>query len=77
MIWVDMMFLKKNYNKKTGRMHLSMVQDYGDKEKGYSRIKTVESFGYLDELQKLYDDPITHLAKIVETRNREQKQEKR
>ena len=68
------MYLKKNHNKLTGRTHLSMVQGYRDKEKGYTRTKTVENFGYLDELQKLYEDPIAHLTELIEQRNHEQKQ---
>jgi hypothetical protein len=35
----------------------------------------VESFGYLDELKKTYDDPIAHFEKYVEERNLEQKTE--
>jgi len=68
------MYLKRTYNKKTGRTHLSMVQSYRDKEKGYSRIKVMESFGYLDELQKQYDDPVSHFTKVIEKRNFEAKQ---
>jgi len=47
-----------------------MAYSYRDKEKGYSRTKTVESFGYLDELQNIYDDPIAHFKQVVEENNR-------
>jgi transposase len=46
-----------------------MVHSYRDKEKGYPRTKTIETFGYLDELANVYADPITHFKKIVEERN--------
>ena len=64
------MYLKKTVNKKTGRTYLSMVHSYRDKERGHARTKTIEKFGYLDELQKIYDDPITHFTKTVEEQNR-------
>jgi transposase len=69
------MFLKPSFNKKTGRTYLSMVYSYRDKEKRYSRTKTVEKFGYLDELQKVYDDPIAHFTAVVEERNNAAKEE--
>jgi len=71
----NIMFLKKLFIKGTGRTYLSMVQGYWDKEKGHSRNKTVESFGYLDDLQKVYDDPIAHFTTVVEERNRAAKLE--
>ena len=69
------MFLKPSFNKKTGRTYLSMVYSYRDKEKGYPRTKTVEKFGYLDELQKIYDDPIAHFTKVVDERNKAAEEE--
>ncbi len=51
------MFLRKNTNKKTGRTYLAIVQGYRDKN-GVSRSKTIKSLGYLDELEKEYEDPI-------------------
>lgn len=62
------MFLKKSFNKKTGRTYLAIVHGYRD-NKGVSRSKTVRSLGYLDELEKEYDDPIayfTNEAKIMD-----------
>jgi transposase len=70
-----MMYLKQSSNRKTGRTYLSMVHGYRDKEKGYSRTRTVESFGYLDELEKIYSDPISHFQKYVDERNQAEKQE--
>ncbi|HEY5562672.1 MAG TPA: hypothetical protein VIK72_13120 [Clostridiaceae bacterium] len=44
--------------KKTGRTYLSIVQSYWDKNKKRANAITVKSLGYLDELEKEYDDPI-------------------
>jgi len=68
------MHLKKS-PRSNGRTYLSMVRTYRDKDKGYSRTKTVESFGYVDELEKQYDDPVAHFKKVVEERNLAEKQE--
>ena len=70
------MYLKQSPNKKTGRIYLSIAHGYWDKEKGHTRTKTVESFGYLDELEKTYPDPIAHFQKIVDERNREEELDK-
>ena len=68
------MYLKKtpNYH---GRIRLSIVDTYYDKAKKCSRQKTVESIGWLDELEKQYDNPIAHFTKRVEELN-EEKQKK-
>lgn len=58
------MFLRKNYNKKTGRTYLQIVHGYRDKD-GKSKSKTIESIGYLDELQKVYDDPVAHFEQVA------------
>lgn len=59
------MYLKKT-KQKSGRIYLSIVDTYHDKEKGYARTVTVEKVGYLDELEKDYDDPIAHFKERVE-----------
>jgi len=59
------MYLKKTKTK-NGRIHLSIVDSYYDKEKKYARQVTVETIGYLDEAEKNYDDPIAHFQKRVE-----------
>ena len=58
------MFLAKNYSKKTDRTYLQIVHSYRDKL-GKTKRKVIESLGYLDELQKEYDDPIKHFTKIA------------
>lgn len=66
------MYLKKTPNLH-GRIRLSIVDNYYDKIKKCSRQKTVESIGWLDELEKKYDDPIAHFSKRVEQLNEEKK----
>lgn len=68
------MYLKKTPNSH-GRIRLSIVDNYYDKDKKCSRQKTIESLGFLDELEKQYDDPIAFFSKRVELLNR-QKHEK-
>jgi len=58
-------YLKKT-KQKTGRIYLSIVDTYRDKEKGYARTVTVEKVGYLDELEKDYDDPIAYFKQRVQ-----------
>ena len=67
-------FLKKNPTP-NGRVRLSIVDGYYDKATKKSKHKTIESIGFLDELEKIYDDPIAHFTKRVEALNKE-KQEK-
>ena len=49
-----------------GRIRLSIVDTYYDKAKKCSRQKTIESIGWLDELEKKYNDPIAHFQKRAE-----------
>lgn len=63
------MFLRKSFNKKTGRTYLSIVHSYWNSELKKTRATVVKSLGYLDELEKQYDDPIaffTQEAKLLE-----------
>lgn len=61
------MFVRKQ-KRKDGRVYLSVVQGYRD-ENGRSKSRHVRSLGYLDELEKLYDDPIVHFKAEVEAEN--------
>lgn len=65
------MYLKKVKNKKTGRIYLSIVQSYRDNSSNYPKSTTIKSLGYLDELERQYDDPITYFNKEI-TRMNEQ-----
>lgn len=62
------MFLKIS-KYKNGKTFLSFVQGTWDSSLGYSKQRTVEKLGYLDELSKDFDDPITHFKKIASERN--------
>lgn len=66
------MYLKKSTKANTGRTHLSIVQGYWDNKSKQSRTRTVETLGYLDELDKEYNDPIAHFEAIVARMNQEQ-----
>jgi transposase len=49
----------------TGRTYLSIVKNYRDKKTGISKTATIKSLGYLDELEKEYDDPIAHFKEVA------------
>lgn len=66
------MHLKKTPNLK-GRIRLSIVDTYYDKEKKCSRQKTIESLGWLDELEIQFGDPISLFQKRVELLKLEKK----
>lgn len=59
------MHLKKN-KLKNERMHLSIVDGYYDKQRGHARTVVIEKLGYLDELEKQYDDPIAFFTQRVQ-----------
>lgn len=59
------MYLKKT-PQKSGRIYVSIVDSYYDKQKKSSRQITLEKLGYLDELAKEYDDPIAFFTQKVE-----------
>ena len=68
------MHLKKT--NRNDRIYLSITDSYYDKQKKTSRSKTIESLGYLDDLEKIYDDPIAHFQKRVEELREEKKLKK-
>lgn len=70
------MYLKKSKNNKTGRTYLYIADGYHDKEKGYTKTITIQSLGYLDVLEKQYDDPIAHFTEVVRQMNEEKKEQK-
>jgi transposase len=69
------MFLRKNYSHKTGRTHLAIVQGYRDMD-GKTRHRTVQKVGYLDELEKVYEDPVAHFSAIAKEMDDERKANK-
>jgi len=64
------MYLKKAFNKKTGKTYLSIAEGFWDKERGHSRTRVVEKIGFLDDLKKDYADPIAHFTEVVKEKNR-------
>ena len=71
------MYLKKSYRKDTGRTYLSIAQKYRDPETGISTDRTVKSLGYLDELEKIYDDPIAHFKELARKMTEEENAQKK
>ena len=65
------MFLKKTKNNKTGRTYLSAVESYRDKTTNKSKRCTIKSFGYYDEIEKLYSDPIDYCNNEIEKLKKE------
>ena len=61
------MYVKKSGYK--GRTYLSIVQGY--RINGKVRHKTIEKLGYLEDLEKIYDDPISHFKEIAKQMNKE------
>ena len=62
------MYLHKS-KRKDGRTYLSLVAAY--REGGKKRMRTVESLGYLDKLQELYDDPVARFRAVCDAANAE------
>jgi hypothetical protein len=58
-------FLKKSVS--NGKVFLSFVQGYCIN--GKVKHKTIEKIGYLDELKKIYSDPIAHFKSVAVERN--------
>jgi len=62
------MFLKKS--KSNGKIYLSFVQSY--RLNGKVKQKTVEKLGYLEDLKKIYPDPIRHFKQVAKERSTEE-----
>src|SRR5690554_4751195 len=69
------MYLKQT-KQKNGRIYLSIVDGYYDKEKGHSRTITIEKVGYLDELEKQYEDPVAFFKEKVDGLKKEKSEQK-
>lgn len=54
-----------------GKIYLSFVQGYRD-EFGKAKQKTIEKLGYLEDLKKIYDDPISHFKEIAKQRSKDE-----
>lgn len=60
------MYLHKS-KRKDGRVYLAFAEGY--RKDGKSKMRTVESLGYLDELEKQFDDPIAHFKAVCDEAN--------
>ena len=52
------MNLKQSPDRRNGRVYLSIVRGYRCKDTGKAKSEIIESLGYLDDLEKVYPDPI-------------------
>ena len=57
------MYLKRTPTR-NGRVSLSAVQNFRD-ESGRNRQRTVRTFGFVDELEREFDDPVAHFRGVV------------
>lgn len=58
------MFLRQSFNRKTGRTYLQIVHGYRDPQ-GKSKTKVHRNVGYLDVLEKEYEDPVAHFKNLA------------
>lgn len=68
------MFLKKTPTA-NGRIRLSIVDGYYDKNTKKTKHKVIESLGFVDELEKQYNDPIAHFNKRVSLLNKDKQEQ--
>jgi len=66
------MYVKKN-SCKNGRVLLTYT--HGFRENGKLKQKNIETIGYLDDLEKRYEDPIAHFREIARQRTAERARE--
>ena len=66
----------KQSPRKNGRIYLSIEKSYRDAA-GKPRPKTIKSLGYLDDLVKVYDDPVSHFKEVARKMTEEENAEKR
>ena len=71
------MYLKKILEKRTGRTFLTIVEGYRDPKTKKVKQKTVMSLGYLDELEKEHEDPISHFKDLAKQMTKEAKEASR
>ena len=71
------MYLKKTYRKDSGRTYLVIAQKYRRPGAKNSTDRTIKSLGYLDELEKEYDDPIAHFKEVARKMTEEENAKKK
>lgn len=62
----------KQSKRKDGRIYLSIEKAYRDSLTGKPKSKIIQSLGYLDKLQKEYDDPIAHFKALAARMTKEE-----
>lgn len=63
----------KQSRRKDGRVYLTIEKAYRD-EAGKPRAKTIKSLGYLDVLEKEFDDPIAHFRELARKMTEEEQE---
>lgn len=66
------MYLKLNRNAK-GRTSMSICEKYRDPLTRKPKDRVVQSLGYADTYEEVYDDPIAHFRDVVKKMNEDQK----
>ena len=66
------MYLNIMNNKKTGKTRLSIRRGFRDKDGKVKNI-TIQNLGDLEDLKKIYEDPIAHFKEVVKQMNDEEK----
>ena len=68
------MFLKKTYQKSTGKTQLEIVQGY--RENGKPKHKVIKGLGYLEDYLDQYDDPVEHFKQVAKEMSQKDEAEK-
>jgi hypothetical protein len=71
------MYLKKSFRRQSGRTYLVIAQKYRNPKTNVSTDRTVKSLGYLDELEKKYEDPVAHFKKVAQKMTEEDNSKKK
>lgn len=66
------MYLKQSHFKKTGRTYLAIYETYRDPKSKKVKNRSVMKIGYLDELEKEFDDPIAHFKALAKQMTKEE-----
>ncbi len=67
----------KQSRRKDGRVYLSIEKAYRDPDTGKPRAKTIKSLGYLDVLEKQYEDPVSHFKEVARKMTEKEQAEKK
>ena len=59
------------------RKYLSIVHGFRDRDSKIVKTKTIKSLGYLDELEKIYEDPIAHFKEVARKMTEEEKERRK